>query len=173
MLRAAAEGGPPMTASEPLTVLRQTVPPGYTDYNQHMADGYYLVVFSDATTGLMDHIGLGPAAREATGHTLFTLEVHANYLKEVKRGAEVRVDCQILGYDQKRLHLFHTMHLGDAPDAVATTEQMQANYDMKAGRTAPFLPEVLAKIEAIQRRQAEMPRPAYVGRVIGLPPKKG
>ena len=39
-----------MIASEPLTVLRQTVPPGYTDYNQHMADGYYLVVFSDATT---------------------------------------------------------------------------------------------------------------------------
>jgi acyl-CoA thioester hydrolase len=53
-----------MTASEPLTVLRQTIPPGYTDYNQHMADGYYLVVFSDATTGLMDHIGLGPAERE-------------------------------------------------------------------------------------------------------------
>jgi len=49
---------------------------------------------------------------------------------------------------------------------------MQANYDMKAGRTAPFLPEVLAKIEAIARRQAEMPRPAYVGRVIALPPKK-
>ena len=99
--------------------------------------------------------------------------MHANYLKEVKRGAEVRVDCQILGYDQKRLHLFLTMHLGDSPEAVATTEQMQANYDMKAGRTAPFLPEVLAKIEAIQRQQAEMPRPAYVGRVIGLPPKKG
>jgi acyl-CoA thioester hydrolase len=173
MLRAAAEGGPPMTASEPLTVLRQTVPPGYTDYNQHMADGYYLVIFSDATTGLMDHIGLGPAAREATGHTLFTLEVHANYLKEVKRGAEVRVDCQILGYDQKRLHLFLTMHLGDSPEAVATTEQMQANYDMKAGRTAPFLPEVMAKIEAIARRQADMPRPANVGRVIALPPKKG
>ena len=161
-----------MTASEPLTVLRQTIPPGYTDYNQHMADGYYLVVFSDATTGLMDHIGLGPAEREATGHTLFTLEVHANYLKEVKRGAEVRVDCQILGYDQKRLHLFLTMHLGDSPEAVATTEQMQANYDMKAGRTAPFLPEVMAKIEAIAQGQAGMPRPVFVGRVIALPPKK-
>jgi len=161
-----------MTASEPLTVLRQTVPPGYTDYNQHMADGYYLVIFSDATTGLMDHIGLGPAEREATGHTLFTLEVHANYLREVKRGAEVRVNCQILGYDQKRLHLFLTMHLGDLPEAVATTEQMQANYDMKAGRTAPFLPEVMAKIEAIARRQGGLPRPAYVGRVIALPPKK-
>ena len=162
-----------MTASEPLTVLRQTIPPGYTDYNQHMADGYYLVVFSDATTGLMDNIGLGPAERETTGHTLFTLEVHANYLREVKSGAEVRVDCQILSHDQKRLHLFLTMHIGDSPEAVATTEQMQANYDMKAGRTVPFLPEVMAKIEAIARRQAGMPRPAYVGRVIALPPKKG
>jgi acyl-CoA thioester hydrolase len=161
-----------MTASEPLTVLRQTVPPGYTDYNQHMADGYYLVVFSDATTGLMDHIGLGPAEREATGHTLFTLEVHANYLKEVKGGAEVRVDCQILGYDQKRLHLFLTMHLGDSPEPVAVTEQMQSNYDMKSGRTVPFRPEVMAKVEAIAQGQAGMSRPAFVGQVIALPPKK-
>jgi len=173
MLRAAEKGGLPMTASKPLTVLRQTIPPGYTDYNQHMADGYYLVVFSDATTGLMDHIGLGPAEREATGHTLFTLEVHANYLREVKGGAEVRVDCQIIGYDPKRLHLYFTMHLGDSPEAVATSEQMQANYDMKAGRTAPFRPEVTAKIEAIARGQTGLPRPPYVGRVIALPPKKG
>ncbi len=138
-----------MTDSRPLTVLRQTIPPGYTDYNKHMADGYYLVVFSDATTGLMDHIGLGPAERDATGHTLFTLEVHANYLKEVKGGAEVRVDCQILGHDQKRLHLFLTMHLGDSPEPVAVTEQMQSNYDAKSGRTVPFRPEVMAKIEAV------------------------
>jgi acyl-CoA thioester hydrolase len=156
----------------PLIVHREIVRPGYTDYNQHLADGYYLVIFSDATTGLMDHIGLGPAEREATGHTLFTLEVHANYLREVKVGAEVSVGCQILGYDQKRLHIFHSMYAGDSAEPVATTEQMQSNYDMKSQRTAPFLPEVMAKIEVIARQQAGMPRPAQVGRIIALPPKK-
>jgi hypothetical protein len=49
---------------------------------------------------------------------------------------------------------------------------MQSNYDMKTQRTAPFLPGVMAKIEAIARRQAGMPRPAQVGRIIALPPKK-
>jgi acyl-CoA thioester hydrolase len=171
MLRAAELRGMPMTVA-PLIVHREIVRPGYTDYNQHLADGYYLVIFSDATTGLMDHIGLGPAEREVTGHTLFTLEVHANYLKEVKVGTEVSVGCQILGYDQKRLHLFHSMYAADFTEPVATTEQMQSNYDMKTQRTALFLPEVMAKIEAIARRQAGMPRPSQVGRIIALPPKK-
>lgn len=156
----------------PLIVHREIVRPSYADYNQHLADGYYLVIFSDATTGLMDHIGLGPAGREATGHTLFTLEVHANYFKEVKVGTEVHVGCQILAYDQKRLHIFHSMYAGDSTEPVATTEQMQANYDMKTQCTAPFLPEVMAKIEAIAGLQAGMRRPSQVGRIIALPPKK-
>jgi hypothetical protein len=43
---------------------------------------------------------------------------------------------------------------------------------MKSGRTVPFLPEVMAKIEAIAGGQTGMPRPVLVGRVIALPPKK-
>ncbi len=144
-----------MTASEPLTVLRQTIPPGYTDYNQHMADGYYLVVFSDATTGLMDHIGLGPAEREATGHTLFTLEVHANYLhgSEDGSGGPGRLPDPGLR-PEAPASLPDDASRRSAPEAVATTEQMQSNYDMKSGRTVPFRPEVMAKVEAIAQRQS-------------------
>src|SRR5262249_23595022 len=87
----------------------EIVQPGWVDYNDHLNDGYFMVIFSNATTALMDHIGLGAEARAATGCTLFTLETHINYLREVKGGAEARIDTQILGHDQKRLHVFHTM----------------------------------------------------------------
>src|SRR5215468_120631 len=99
----------PMTAAAPLMLHRETVQPGWVDYNNHMADGYYVVIFSNATTSLMDHIALGPVEREATGHTLFTVEMHVNYLKQVMGGAEARVATQILGHDQKRLHVFHSL----------------------------------------------------------------
>src|SRR5215470_13234951 len=98
-----------MTAAAPLMLHRETVQAGWVDYNDHLNDAYYVVVFSNATTTLMDHIGLGEAERRRTGHSLFTLEMHVNYLREVKGGAEVRIATQVLGHDQKRLHVFHVM----------------------------------------------------------------
>jgi acyl-CoA thioester hydrolase len=154
-----------------LTLHRAIVQPGWVDYNNHLNDGYYMVIFSDATTALMAHIGLGPEERTATNHTLFTLEIHLNYLHEVKGGAEVRVDTQILGHDAKRLQIFHTLHRGDETEAAATNEQMLLSIDMSGPKAAPFRPEVLAKIEAIAKAQAGLPRPKNAGRAINLPVK--
>jgi acyl-CoA thioester hydrolase len=130
------------------------------------------VIFSDATTALMAYIGLGPAERQATNHTLFTLEMHTNYLLEVKGGAEVRVDTQLLAYDAKRLHIFHTMHRGNEAEIVATNEQMLMSIDMSGPKGAPWLPPVLGKIDDIWRSHRDLPRHKNAGRSIGLPPKK-
>jgi acyl-CoA thioester hydrolase len=53
-------------------------------------------------------------------------------------------------------------------EPAATNEQMLVNIDMKGPRSAPFLPDVLAKIEAIARMQEGLPRPANAGRSISL-----
>jgi acyl-CoA thioester hydrolase len=161
-----------MTAAAPLMLHREVVQPGWVDYNNHLNDAYYVVIFSNATTTLMEHIALGAADREATGHTLFTLEMHVNYQKEVKGGAETRIATQILGHDAKRLQVFHTLFAEGSSEPAATNEQMLVNYDMKAGRTVPFRPEALSKIDAIARMQEGLPRPANAGRSIALP-KKG
>jgi acyl-CoA thioester hydrolase len=155
-----------------LTLHRFVVPPTFVDYNNHLNDGYYTVIFSDATTALMAHIGLGPEERAATGHTLFTLEMHTNYLLEVKGGAEVRVDTQLLGHDAKRMHVFHTMHRGDEAEIVATNEQMLVSIDMTGPKAAPWQPPVAARIAAIWAAQKDLPRHKNAGRAIGLPAKK-
>jgi acyl-CoA thioester hydrolase len=155
-----------------LTLHRATVIPAWVDYNNHLNDGYYTVIFSDATTALMAHIGLGPAERQATHHTLFTLEMHTNYLLEVKGGAEVRIDTQLLGYDAKRLHIFHTMHRGNEAEIVATNEQMLMSIDMAGPKGASWLPPVRGKIDAIWQSHKDLPRHKNAGRSIGLPPKK-
>ena len=154
-----------------LTLHRAVVLPAWVDYNNHLNDGYYTVIFSDATTALMAYIGLGPAEREATGHTLFTLEMHTNYLLEVKGGAEVRVETQFLGHDAKRLHIFHTMHRGDEPEIVATNEQMLLSIDMTGPKAAPFQENVLAQIEDIWQQHKDLPCHKNAGRSIGLPAK--
>ncbi|GAB2178662.1 thioesterase family protein [Dongia sp. agr-C8] len=155
-----------------LTLHRAVVQPGWVDYNNHLNDGYYTVIFSDATTALMAHIGLGPEERAATNHTLFTLEMHTNYMLEVKGGAEVRIDTQLIAYDAKRLHIFHTMHRGNEAEIVATNEQMLMSIDMSGPKGAPWLPPVLGRIDDIWRLHRDLPRHKNAGRSIGLPPKK-
>jgi acyl-CoA thioester hydrolase len=152
-----------------LELHRARVLPSWVDYNNHLNDAYYMVIFSNATTTLMDYIGLGEKERQTKGHSLFTLEIHLNYLREIKGGVETRVLTQLLGHDAKRLHVFHLLYAEDSPELRATNEQMLINIDMRGPKSAAFLPEVLAKIEAIEKTQAGLPRPENAGRAIGLP----
>ncbi|MGY5799659.1 thioesterase family protein, partial [Rheinheimera faecalis] len=46
--------------------------PEWVDYNGHLRDAFYLLVFSYATDALMAHIGLDSQNRDASGHSLFT-----------------------------------------------------------------------------------------------------
>jgi acyl-CoA thioester hydrolase len=134
------------------------------------------VIFSYATDGLMAGIGLDAAGRKATGHTMYTLEVHLNYVQEVHEGVAVEVRTQILGIDAKRVHLFHSLHRQDDGTLLATNEQMLSNIDISNAqtgpRTAPFAPTVAASLEALRMLHADLPAPANAGRRIALPVPK-
>jgi acyl-CoA thioester hydrolase len=152
-----------------LTPWRGTVLPEWVDYNGHLRDAYYLLVFSMATDAMMDMIGLDEAGRAATGHSMFTLESHINYLLEVKEGTPIEVHTQILGVDLKRMNIYHTLHVVGTAPVLAANQQMQLNVDMSGPRAAPFAPAVLPRVQALAARHRGMPAPKYAGRVIALP----
>ena len=152
-----------------LTTYQTAVLPEWVDYNQHMRDAFYLLIFSYATDSLMDHLGLDEAGRARTGHTLYTLECHLNYLNEVRLGAEVEVHTQLLAHDKKRLHVHHSLHLVGVEAALAESEQMLMNIDVESGRSAILDEQVNARVEALSAAHAGLSMPVYVGRVIGLP----
>ncbi|MDH4563635.1 thioesterase family protein [Pseudomonas sp. BN411] len=158
--------------SHALTTYRTAILPDWVDYNGHLRDAFYLLIFSYATDALMDEIGLDEGGRATTGHTLFTLECHLNYLAEVKLGAEVEVRTQLLAHDAKRLHIHHGLYLREGEELLAASEQMLMNVDSSSSRSAVFDASVAARIEAIAATHCELPRPRHVGCVIGLPPPR-
>ena len=99
----------------------------WVDYNGHLRDAFYLLLFSFASDGFIDHIGLDERGRAATGHSIFTLECHINYLLEVKQGAAVEVRSQVLGHDAKRLHVYHSLHLAGAEALLADRKSTRLN----------------------------------------------
>lgn len=155
-----------------LTTYTTPILPEWVDYNGHLRDAFYLLIFSYATDALMDTLGLDSDNREASGHSLFTLELHLNYLHEVKLGAEVEVHTQLIAHDSKRLHLYHSLHLAGDAQELAGNEQMLLHVDLAGPHSAPFSEAVASKLAAISATQLDLPRPALLGRVIGLPAKK-
>ena len=152
-----------------LTSYRTAIPAEWVDYNGHLRDAFYLLIFSYATDALMGRIGLDEAGRARTGHTLYTLECHLNYLNEVKLGSEVEVRTHLLAYDHKRLHLHLGLYRPNDEQLLAASEQMLMNIDRSVGRSAPFDEAVLALVQALHESQLGLPRPIHIGRVIGLP----
>jgi len=152
-----------------LTTYSTPVLEEWVDYNGHLRDAFYLLIFSYATDALMDRLGLDSQNREAGGHSLFTLEVHLNYLHEVKLGAQVEVRTQLIGFDKKRLHLYHSLHLTGEAQTLAGNEQMLLHVDLAGPHSAPFSEHTLALLHAIEAQQGDLPKPDYAGRVIGLP----
>ncbi len=152
-----------------LTTYTTHILPDWVDYNGHLRDAFYLLIFSYATDALMDTLGLDSDNREASGHSLFTLELHLNYLHEVKLGAEVEVHTQLIAHDSKRLHLYHSLHLVGAARELAGNEQMLLHVDLAGPHSTPFSEGVAQRLAAISAGQSDLPRPALLGRVIGLP----
>ncbi len=152
----------------PLTSWRGTVLAQWVDYNGHLNDAYYMVVFSQAVDALMTLIGLDADGRKATGHSIYTLEAHINYLLEVKLDTPIEVRTQVLGSDAKRLQIYQSLHVADTEPVLAANEQMLLNVDMSGPRAAPFAPAILAKVQALTAAHQDLPRPKYAGRTIAL-----
>ncbi|MBD9586640.1 thioesterase family protein [Pseudomonas sp. PDM03] len=155
-----------------LTTYSTKIIPDWVDYNGHLRDAFYLLIFSYATDALMDRLGMDSNNREASGNSLFTLELHLNYLHEVKLDTDVEVHTQIIAHDSKRLHLYHSLHLVGDDKELAGNEQMLLHVDLAGPRSTPFSEDTLGKLQAIVAQQTDLPTPDYIGRVIALPPKK-
>jgi acyl-CoA thioester hydrolase len=141
----------------------------WTDYNGHLRDAYYLLIFSLAGDALLDWLGLDAQGRERSGHSMFTLECHLNYLHELKYGDEVEVRWQLLGADKKRLHLYFSVHRRGVDVAAAVAEQMWLNVDMNGPKSAPFHPSVQSLVSILATDHGTRSRPKLVGRSIALP----
>ena len=158
---------PQLPIPAPLRLHSCTVVPAWVDYNDHMTESAYLLVFGDNSDAFFRYFGIDEAYREA-GHSLFTVETHLRNLVEADLGESLSVAMWVIGVDHKRVHIAHEMFRGSDDRLIATAEQLLVHVDMNAGRSAP-IPEVLReRLDAIAEVHAQFPRPDWIGRSIGL-----
>jgi carnitine 3-dehydrogenase len=151
----------------PVRLISPEVPREWVDYNGHMSESCYLLVFGDQSDAFFRLIGIDEAYR-AGGHSLFTVQTMIFNLAEAHLGDRLDLSLQLLDADTKRLHLFHAMHNAETGALLATGEQMLVHVDMAAGRSAPMPEDLHARVQAVLAAHAELPRPAQAGRNIAI-----
>jgi acyl-CoA thioester hydrolase len=145
------------------------VEPAWIDYNGHLNMAYYHVLFDRAVDEAYELLGVGPIYLKERGLSTVAAEVHVRYLRELHAGDPVRVTFQLLGHDAKRMHYFEQLFHAQEGWMSATSENMTLHVDMRAKKTAPFPPDVAARIAKMQASHAMLPRPEAAGRRIGMP----
>jgi acyl-CoA thioester hydrolase len=152
----------------PYLPYRATVPREWIDYNGHMNVACYVLAFDQATDLLFDYLALGEAYRRATNCSIFALEAHVTYERELREGEVFAVETRLIDADRKRLHMFHAMTKSDSAELAATMEVMALHVDLAGPRSAPIPDEAWAKIEALLAAHGQLPAPPQLGRKIGI-----
>ena len=146
-----------------------TVLPEWIDYNGHMNMGYYLVAFDQvATDGFYDYLGIGVEHKQAVGKSTFSLSANIDFIAELMAGAPLRFTTQLLDYDHKRLHFFHSLYHAEEDYLAATNENLGMYIDMETRRSTSFSEEQMARFAQELERGSPRGTPELAGRRLGI-----
>jgi acyl-CoA thioester hydrolase len=159
-------------ATAPFLSSVMQIEPQWIDYNGHLNMAYYNVMFDRAIDELWLKLGIGPAYMKSRHGSTFTAECHVRYLREVHLGDPVQISILLLETDEKRLHTFEELRHASEGWISATSENMTIHVDMNSRKTAPFPPDIKARIDEVARAHARVVRPEGIGRKVAMPSGK-
>ena len=147
------------------------VEPQWIDQNGHLNMAYYNVLFDRGLDEAFGLVGLGWNYLKERGNSTFTAEVHVRYLREIHGGDPVRVTCQLLDFDSKRLHIFQQLFHATEGWVSATSENMSLHIDMSAKKVSPFPSDVAKRLTELKKSHSRLPLPEAAGKRIAMPEK--
>lgn len=156
----------------PLAFRDQSVIAEWVDFNGHMNVAYYMVAFDRCVDQMYNSLRVGPDFIDESGCSVFTLEAHINYLREVVEGDRLRVTGRLMDHDDKRIHAYFEMFHGTDGHVVAAMEQIGIHVDMAQRKPVEFPPETESLLERMRAAHSGLPEARYAGRVIGIRSKR-
>jgi acyl-CoA thioester hydrolase len=154
-----------------MVLIKGTVKPDWVDYNGHMGDYAYTIVFSEAVAVFMDRIGVDVAHRRATGCTLRVSELRIAFLREFHQGDSYVVRLRIIDRQAQSVRLFGQMIDAESGLDGALSDQLLV-YASEAGdgpASARCIPEAIRlKIDQLHDSNADEDIAPWVQSRIGI-----
>lgn len=148
------------------TIWRGVVRPEWIDHNGHMNSGYYMVVFDESTGPWTAYCGIDQQYRESGQFSTFSIEGHITWERELSVDEPIRVEAQLLDYDDKKFHTFMRLVREEDGTVASSHELLTMHIDMRSRRSAAFSPTVLTRLAEVLADHSKFGRPEKVGRVM-------
>ena len=154
-----------MTA--PLNLLQIDVRPDWIDYNDHMNVAYYVMVFDQAMDEFLNLYGLGKAYTLGGHGSVFALQNHVHYMREVSVDTRLGVNLQLLDLDAKRIHVFFRMRDLSNDQVVSTSEFLCIHVNVQTRRSAVFAAPQHQQLDVLFKDHSKLTKPEVAGHRIG------
>ena len=156
------------SVQQPQVIFRTTVTKQWIDYNDHMIEHAYSLVFGEAINAFVLEHGIGRDYCERTGCTVYTLTSQINFIREAKLGTGLEVELQMLDSAESVMHVFQTMY-DTQRQLKATYEAVIAHVNQRPQpKIAPFPPQVQESFRDLQQRHTALGLPARAGLPVGI-----
>lgn len=155
----------------PFTSKAADIEDSWIDYNGHLNMAYYLVMFEKAFDDFHYAFGVTEDYVKTRNMTTYTGQTKIDYLREVHKGTKLTATCQILNYDQKRIHTWQELQFEDGTVA-ATCETLTLHIDASGPKVAPFPADILNNIKTMADKHLRLQRPAKAGQPIAIRSKE-
>lgn len=143
------------------------VHPSWIDHNQHLHDAQYFSIFSDAVVGFFASLGFSIDYRQNHDTTIFNLEAHITFMKEMVLDEVFKVEVYVYDFDHKRVHFFLKMFNQDGVQTAAY-EVIMMCINNEERRSAEFPEFVYGNIEKYYQEQGDFEKPKQLGHQIGI-----
>ena len=110
----------------------------WIDYNGHMNVAFYVLIFDEASEGMLNKFKMGAIDAKANNRSTMVVETRITYDNEVKENEEVDVYCTFFDHDKKRLHLKCEMIEKKSRKLAATTESISLYIDLEKRKVTEF-----------------------------------
>lgn len=140
----------------------------WIDYNDHMNVAYYVLAFDLGSDKFLAHLAMDEEYVQKRSKSVFVVDMNVTYKQELSLNAPIYVATQLLGFTEKKMHLYHHMYHAEDGFLAATNEIFAVHVDMVKRGSCPFPDDIYKNLVDVMSKQKKLPTPKNVGRVISL-----
>ena len=153
----------------PLRLPSRKVLKSWIDYNGHMNVAYYTMAIDNSIDHFLEEIlGIGETHAKRNDQGPFVVQANFTYLNEMIYKQKFFVQCSLINFDEKKMHLFLEIISSSNNEVMAFSEQLLLNVNLKKRKTENYPKWALKRLSQLKNDHKEVRFPKNVGLSIKI-----
>ena len=144
------------------------VKPEWIDHNGHMNVTFYLEAFDQNIGDFFRSLGLTKEYRRRESVATYCGDFHIHYIRELFEGTPIEISCQLVDFDEKRIHLCQSMYNAEEGYLAAESEVIYLHVDALARKVAPMKSDLFERVKVVHEAHKQLEQPGQKGRIISI-----